>query len=427
MSKKSRILFYILPLIVLALFVLAFVLFIPRPSSEEATGSCYLADEAFEIVEVEKDEFGFPLDDYRVEQGVVGARQTLSHILENLGKTRLEIHQIAHSMQGVFDPRRVRRGNHFYTYFADDTISAPAYFIYEISDLDYVVLDFSDSLSVKRGQKEVVVREKKAAGIIHSSLWNTMMDQGLHPDLVFFMARVLAWSVDFYRIESGDRFKVLYSEQYVGDRSIGVSRVDAVHFRHRGQEVEAYRFISDTINGYFDGDGNNMRKTFLQAPLEVGRISSRYSHSRLHPIHGDRRPHYGTDYAAPHGTPIIAVGDGVITRTSYTRGNGNYVRIRHNSVYETQYLHMSRFASGIKPGVRVSQGDVIGYVGSTGMATGPHVCFRFWKNGRQVDHLRLDFPSGDPLPEALMDAFVMQRDEHRAALNTLSFEEIVRL
>ncbi len=257
--------------------------------------------------------------------------------------------------------------------------------------------------------------------MIHSSLWNTMMDQGLHPDLVIYLSRVLAWSVDFYRIESGDLFKVLYSEEYVGDRSVGVSRIKAVHFLHRGREIEAYRFVSDTINGYFDSDGNNMRKTFLQAPLEFGgRISSRYSHSRLHPIHGDRRPHYGTDYAAPHGTPILAVGDGVISRTSYTRGNGNYVRIRHNAVYETQYLHMSRFATGIKPGHRVSQGDVIGYVGSTGMATGPHVCFRFWKNGQQVDHLRLDFPSGDPLPEAYIDAFIAQRDQYRAELSKIS-------
>ncbi len=424
MRDKSGILLYILPVLVLVLFVLSYVVFIARPSADAPTGTCYLVDDAPEIVEVESDEFGFPLGEYRVEQGVVGSRQTLSHILENLGKTRQEIHQIAESMQQVFDPRRVRRGNHYYTYFADDTIPAPTYFIYEISDLDYVILDFSDSLRVERGQKEVSVKKKKASGVIRTSLWNTMMEHGLHPDLVIHMARVLAWSVDFYRIESGDRFKVLYSEQYVGDRSIGVSRVDAVHFIHRGREIEAYRFVSDTINGYFDGDGNNMRKTFLRAPLEVGRITSRYSHSRLHPIHGDRRPHYGTDYAAPHGTPILAVGDGVITRTSYTRGNGNYVRIRHNAVYETQYLHMSRFATGIKPGVRVSQGDVIGYVGSTGMATGPHVCFRFWKNGQQVDHLRLDFPSGDPLPEAYMNEFFVQRDLYRDKLSTILNDDV---
>ena len=423
MRNRSRILIYILPVAVLALFVLSYVVFIPRPSANEPAGTCYFADDIPEIVDVEFDEFGIPIGNYRVEQGVVGPRQTLSHILENLGKTRQEIHQIAQTMQKVFDPRRVRRGNHYYTYFADHAIPAPTYFIYEISDLDYVMLEFSDSLQVTRGQKELNEREKKAAGIIHSSLWNTMMEQGLHPDLVIHMSRVLAWSVDFYRIESGDRFKVLYSEQYVGDRSIGVSRVDAVHFIHRGREIEAYRFVSDTINGYFDGDGNNMRKTFLRAPLEFGRITSRYSHSRLHPIHGDRRPHYGTDYAAPHGTPILAVGDGVITRTSYTRGNGNYVRIRHNAVYETQYLHMSRFATGIKPGVRVSQGDVIGYVGSTGLATGPHVCFRFWKNGQQIDHLRLEFPSGDPLPEVYIDAFTIQRERYRTELSTIHLDD----
>jgi len=199
--------------------------------------------------------------------------------------------------------------------------------------------------------------------------------------------------------------------------------VEAVYFYHGGREIEGYRFEQDTIKGYFDGDGVNLRRVFLRAPIEYGRISSRYSHSRLHPIHGDRRPHLGTDYAAPHGTPILAVGDGVVTRASYTAGNGNYVRIRHNSVYETQYLHMSRFATGIRPGTRVSQGDVIGYVGSTGLATGPHVCFRFWKNGRQVDHLRLEFPSGDPLPEVYMETFLEKVDSLGSRMDALTFSE----
>ncbi len=424
MHKKR--LFFVLPVLILTGLFLT-VAFLNTSGKQQTNDTVSFVEEVFGEEVVEVDEFGFPLGNYRVEQGTVGARQTLSHVLGDYGFNHSEIFTIAASMKDVFDPRRIRRGNNYFGYFSTDSLDALNYFIYEITDLDYVILDFRDSLMITRGQKEVTQVDKSASGTIYSSLWNTLMDQGLHPELVMHMARVMAWSVDFYRIEAGDRFKVLYAEDYVGERSVGVSRIDAVHFIHRGHEHEAYRFEADTINGYFDAKGNNMRKTFLRAPLEFGRISSRYSHSRLHPIHGDRRPHYGTDYAAPHGTPILAVGDGVITRTSYTRGNGNYVRIRHNAVYETQYLHMSRFATGMKPGVRVSQGDVIGYVGSTGMATGPHVCFRFWKNGQQVDHLRMEFPSGDPLPEDFMEAFIVVRDEYKAELEKLGFDDIAKL
>ncbi len=427
MQLNSKTAFYLLPLLVLLAFVLAIIVFKPLEISDTTCENLVYHDEASLIFKdtLEYDEFGFPLGVFRVEHNRVRPRQTLSHILSAFEFSPQEINTVAGIMQDVFNPRRIRRGNNYFGYFENDSTNSLRYFVYEISDLDFVVVEFGDSIIAGRGQKEVVTQEKQASGIIHSSLWNTIMQHGLHPELVYHMARVLAWSVDFYRIEAGDRFKVLYAEDYVGDRSVGVSGIDAVYFVHRGREIEAYRFDSDTIRGYYDEDGNNMRKTFLRAPIEFGRISSRYSHSRLHPIHGDRRPHLGTDYAAPHGTPILAVGDGVVTRASYTRGNGNYVRIRHNAVYETQYLHMSRFASGIRPGTRVSQGDVIGYVGSTGLATGPHVCFRFWKNGQQVDHLRLEFPSGDPLPDEYMEEFKQLRNRKKDILDSIVFDELI--
>ena len=428
MRLNSRTTFYLLPLLVLLIFVLAvFVLKPPGVSNPSCDDLVYYDGASLIYADtIDYDEFGFPIGAFRVKHDRVGSRQTLSHILSAFDFSPQEINTVAGKMQDVFNPRRIRRGNNYFGYFENDSTDALMYFVYEISDLDFVVVEFGDSIIASRGQKEVVTQEKQASGIIHSSLWNTMMQHGLHPELVIYMSRVLAWSVDFYRIEAGDRFKVLYSEDYVGDRPVGVSGIDAVYFVHRGREIEAFRFESDSINGYYDAAGNNMRKTFLRAPIEFGsRISSRYSHSRLHPIHGDRRPHLGTDYAAPHGTPILAVGDGVVTRTSYTRGNGNYVRIRHNAVYETQYLHMSRFASGIRPGTQVSQGDVIGYVGSTGLATGPHVCFRFWKNGQQVDHLRLEFPSGDPLPEEYMKEFKQLKDRKKSILDNISFDELI--
>ena len=374
---------------------------------------------------VARDEFGFTKGTYRIEEGVVRRGQTLSHLLSRFDFGPADVDRIARTMEDVFSPRRIRGGNNYYGYYNQDTdtLSELCYFVYEISDLDYLVVDFRDSLDIFRGEKEVTNISREASGVIRSSLWNTIVENDLPQELVIHMARILAWTVDFYRIESGDRFKVLYEEAHVGERPVGVSRIDAVYFMHRGSEIEGFHFAADTIDGYFDRDGNSLQKVFLRAPLEYGRISSRYSQSRLHPIHGDRRPHLGTDYAAPHGTPILAVGDGTVTRASYTSGNGNYVRIRHNSVYETQYLHMSRFASGIRPGARVEQGEVIGYVGSTGLATGPHVCFRFWQNGQQVDHLRLEFPSGDPLPEDYMDAFTQIRDSRRKKLESVTFEK----
>ena len=351
------------------------------------------------------DIFGLPADGYQRAEARVRRGQTLSHIFGNLGFTSRQIHDLSKHMTPVFRPSRIRQGNVYHTYMKGDSAQVLDYLVYEINAVDYLLFDFTDSVRISRESRPVTTSPAEAGGVIRSSLWNTVVNNDIHPELVLHMSRVLAWSVDFHRVREGDSFQVLYTEEFIGDQRHGVAQVDAVRFVHRGREMEAFRFESDTLTGYYDREGNNVRKAFLRAPLEFVRISSRYSHSRLHPIHGDRRPHLGTDYAAPHGTPILAVGDGMVTRASYTSGNGNYVRIRHTSVYETQYLHMSRFASGIQPGARVEQGDVIGYVGSTGLATGPHVCFRFWKNGQQVDHLRLEFPSGDPLPETYMDDF----------------------
>ncbi len=420
--KKYALRFFLYFTASVLIFILAAKVLLPDNDTEHSLqaeeASSNPAEESVTL-----DIFGLPEGDYVVEEGVVGRGQTLSHILESVGFSHTEIDRIAREMSPVFNPRRIRRGNNFFSYYRPDSTDVLRYFIYEISDLEYVKLDFQDSVRVKKGEKEVTTMSREASGIINYSLWDTMLDNDLHPELVIEMSKILAWSVDFYRIDSGDRFKVLFNEQYVGDDMVGVEQVKAIYFMHRGKEIEGYYFEKDTVSGYFAPDGENLRKMFLQAPLEFGRISSRYSHSRVHPIHGDRRPHYGTDYAAPRGTPILAVGDGVVTRRAYTRGNGYYVRIRHNAVYETQYLHLSRFADGINEGTNVSQGDVIGYVGSTGMATGPHVCFRFWENGRQVDHLRLDLPSGEPLPEAYMDEFVKIRDQYKAVLDDIVFEE----
>ena len=421
MKRKRFFSFPVFLLVSLLIYTAAWFLLMADDEQRETVADMQ-DDLAAEVLE-ELDVFGLAIGTYRIEQAVVKRNQTLSHMLARFGLGAVEADITARAMQDVFSPRRIRSGNRYHGYFSNDSVEKLQYFIYEINDLDYVIIDYREGVSASLGSKKVDAVQREAAGVIRSSLWQSMMDLSLHPELVMHLPRILAWSVDFHRVQSGDRFKILYVENHVAGQAVGVSHVEAVYFYHGGREIEGYRFEQDTIKGYFDGDGVNLRRVFLRAPIEYGRISSRYSHSRLHPIHGDRRPHLGTDYAAPHGTPILAVGDGVVTRASYTAGNGNYVRIRHNSVYETQYLHMSRFATGIRPGTRVSQGDVIGYVGSTGLATGPHVCFRFWKNGRQVDHLRLEFPSGDPLPEVYMETFLEKVDSLGSRMDALTFSE----
>lgn len=373
-------------------------------------------------VEVVLDEFGFPEGEFFIEGKTVNANQTLSHILSGFNISSEMISNIVDSMTEIFNPRRIKAGQAYYGYYTNEAEPQLQYFVYEISMLEFLKIGFSDTLTIERHQKEVTTQARTASGIINSSLWNTLTANNLSQELAIRLSEVLAWEVDFYRIQQGDRFKVYYEESFVGDKSVGIPRINAVYFLNQGREIYGFFFEQDSVSGFFNPDGENLRKVFLKAPLEFGRITSRYSNSRLHPVLRYRRPHHGTDYAAPHGTPILAVGDGVVTAAAYNSGNGNYVRIRHNSVYETQYLHMSRFGKGIKPGTRVTQGQVIGYVGSTGLATGPHVCFRFSKNGQPIDHLREEFPSADPLPVEYHVQFFEIRDRLMKVLEQIEFE-----
>ncbi len=413
-------LIYILAALSLVVILVFSILYYLRSKS-------HLDEEEIAVAEPEMvfDEYGFEEGHYWVQSEVVRSGQTLSHILATFNLSPITIHTIVDRMQEVFNPRRIRAGQTYHGYYAPGGPDSLQYFVYEISMLEYLKIGFGDSLSVERGEKEVTTLSRTASGVISSSLWSTLTANQLSPELAIRLSEVLAWEVDFYRIQKGDRFKVVYQESYVGDKPVGIPNIDAVYFVHQGREIHGFHFEADTISGFFNPQGENLRKVFLKAPLEFGRITSRFSHSRLHPILNHRRPHYGTDYAAPHGTPILAVGDGVVTETAYNSGNGNYVRIRHNSVYETQYLHMSRFGAGIRPGTRVTQGQVIGYVGATGLATGPHVCFRFWKNGQQVDHLREEFPSADPLHPDYHEQFFQIRDHFTKELEAIQFTEEV--
>ncbi|MFW5792669.1 MAG: M23 family metallopeptidase [Bacteroidota bacterium] len=416
---KNKTLYYsiLTILAVLIVFLLGAIILKTQTISEDLT--------VYEYDLPEFDDYGIEQEDYVITSGTVKNHQTLSQILSQYDLDYPLIIDVINKTGEWFDVRKIRAGNNYLAYLESDSINLPRYFIYDISKFEFIKVCFYDSVQVVRESKEIRNLPKTASGIINSSLWHTLNESNLHPELAIEMSEILAWSVDFHRIFAGDRFKVIYDEQYIGEESVGVSSIDAIYFLHQDREIYGFNFESDTISGFFDHEGDNLRKVFLKAPLKFGRITSRYSHNRFHPIHKVRRPHYGTDYAAPAGTPILAVGDGVVTEATYRGGNGNYVKIRHNSIYDTQYLHMSRFAKGIRPGRRVQQGEVIGYVGMTGDATGPHVCFRFWKNGKQVDHLREDFPSADPLPEKYYAEFFKIKDSLILRLEEIRFEEVL--
>ncbi len=370
-------------------------------------------------------QFGLPVDSFDVTKAVVKRGESFGNILLNAGVDYAVIHRIAEKFKDVFDVRYLRSGKP-YTLFQEgaDSLKKPRYFVYQPSLTDYYVFDLSDSAKVVRGQKDVTVKVREITGEINSSLYQALVNKGGSPELAMELSTTYAWSIDFFRIQKGDYFKVIYEEKFIDDTvSVGVGRLLAADFNHGGRSFYSFFYQNgeDYID-HFDEKGNTLRKAFLKAPLKFSRISSRYSPRRFHPVLKRMKSHLGTDYAAPHGTPIMATADGTVIAASYTRGNGNYVKIRHNSTYTTQYLHMSKFARGMSKGKVVRQGDVIGYVGSTGLATGPHVCYRFWVNGKQVDPYRQDLPEADPIKAEFKEDYFAKMEVLKQRLDEMPVE-----
>ena len=365
------------------------------------------SQELDEIILTEEinEEYGFVTDSFLVVKDEVRKNQNLAEILLQYGVPYETIDKIAKASKEVFDVRKLAAGKPYTIFCTKDSSGYATCFIYEANPRDYVVFNLRDSLHVYMGQKPIEKRTQFVKGTVNSSLYVDLQKRGADPVLAIELSEIYAWTIDFYRIQKGDAFEILYTENFVEGQSIGVDRILSCTFTHYDKPIKAYFFEEEGEKGYFDEKGNNLKRAFLKAPVKFSRISSGYTMKRFHPVQKRFKAHLGTDYAAPTGTPIVAVGDGVISEAKYKPNNGNYVKMRHNSIYETQYLHMSKIKAGIKPGTRVHQGDVIGYVGSTGLATGPHVCFRFWKNGKQVDHRRLELPSAQPIAENLMAKF----------------------
>lgn len=370
--------------------------------------------------------YGYVIDSMEVVHKSVKRNEFLANILSDHNIPYENIRLLSERSKGIFDIRKlgVRKSYELICY-NDDNKTAKA-MIYHPNEIDYVVFNLEDSIYVKTGSKEVITREMTSSGIIYNSLAVTMDENGLRPQLTNDLADIFAWEVDFFRLYPGDRFKLIYEEQFVDGVSVGYGDIKGAVFEHADEMYYAFYFEQGSGIEYFDAEGNSLRKTFLKYPVKFSRISSRYSGRRFHPVQKRYKSHKGTDFAAPQGTPIRSVGDGVVTEARYSKYNGNYVKIKHNSVYSTQYLHMVKMASGIRPGVKVKQGQTIGFVGHTGLAKGNHVCYRFWKYGQQVDALRVDLPSSEPVQDSLVTDYNVVVNNLKAALNSISYpvEEI---
>lgn len=394
---------------------------LPKAEQSSYSASAPIQLSAFPLV-VPTLKYGFALDTMHLQQQTIENGQFLADLLLNKELDYPTIEQLVKNAEGVFDVRKIRTGKPLSFLYRDSTQQAD-YMVYEPSVYEYVVFQLKDDLKVEKFEKEVETTVHAHAGVIESSLWNAMVDNGMSFELTSKMEDALQWSVDFHHLQKQDAFKLVYDQNYIEGEAVGVGQVYAAYYKNYDNEYHAIYFDNGKHQGYYDLEGRPMKSSFLKSPVKYSRISSYFNLNRFHPILKRRRPHLGTDYAAPYGTPIYAVGNGVVTKASYTKGNGRFVKIKHDDTYETQYLHMQKFAQGIRPGVHVKQGQVIGYVGSTGLATGPHVCFRFWKNGRQVNHLKLNFPPPEPLPEADLPAFYKVRDEYMAQLDGLEFKQ----
>ena len=343
--------------------------------------------------------YGVAVKDYIVESNSVKSGTTLSDILYPAGISYSQIDELIQNSNEIFNVRNLRPNHNYHFFFGNDSLKKLRYFVYEINKIDYVKYNFADSIRAVLGHREVVHDTLIKEGIINSSLWLSMKKSGTDPNLALYLADIYAWTIDFYGIQKGDKYKVVYVVNRIDSSYIGIEKVLSSKFTHSGHDFYALRFLQDSVEDFFDEKGGSLRRTFLKAPLKFSRISSRFSNNRLHPVYKIRRPHHGVDYAAPTGTPVRAIGDGKVTKAAWSGGYGRRVVVKHNSTYTTGYAHLSRYGKGIKAGVFVKQGQVIGYVGMSGTATGPHLDFRFYKNGTAVNPLKVKSPPAVPIKD----------------------------
>ncbi len=379
--------------------------------------------------------YGFDLNDFDVIQDTIKNGDSFGELMLQNKVDYPKIAKIAEVFRDTFDVRKIRVGKPYLILKSKDSIATTQIFIYENDAINYTVIDFRDTVVAYRDQKQVRYVEREASGVIETTLSDAILAQNIDYYVTHELSEIYAWTIDFFRLQKGDKFKVIYKEKYINDSVYaGSEPIEAAYFEHNGTPLYAFAYENDSLKNvidYFDDEANNLRRTFLRAPVKFSRISSKYNLKRRIRYYGYKvRPHKGTDYAAPIGTPIMATADGVVTESTRKGGNGKYVKIRHNGTYSTQYLHMRQ--QNVKRGEFVRQGDVIGWIGMTGNTGGPHVCYRFWRNGRQVDPLREKLPEAEPLPEPLRPAYYEFINPKKAQLDCIEYhvhpeDEIVTL
>ncbi|MGB5665737.1 MAG: peptidoglycan DD-metalloendopeptidase family protein [Maribacter sp.] len=371
-------------------------------------------------------QYGFNLDDFTVQQDTVKSGDSFGELMLENKVGYPKIAKISEDFKDTFDVRKIRVGKPYVILKSKDTTQTAQFFIYENDAINFTVIDLRDSVVAYKDKKHVKFVEREASGIIETSLSEAILDQGIDYNVTNNLSEVYAWTIDFFRLQKGDKFKVIYKEKYINDSIYaGAEPIESAYFEHNGKPIYAFAYESDSLKNiidYFDEEANNLRRTFLRAPVKFSRISSKYNLKRRIRYYGYKlRPHKGTDYAAPIGTPIMATADGTVTESTRKGGNGKYVKVRHNGTYSTQYLHMKK--QNVKRGEFVRQGDVIGWVGMTGNTGGPHVCYRFWRNGRQVDPLKEELPQAEPLAETLRPDYFEFIGPKKDQLDCIEFVE----
>ena len=389
--------------------------------------SCTKKDEVWSEVKTKpiskKKEFGFTYSDFNVVQDTLKSGDTFGSIIQKQNIGDKKVFELVEQIKDSFDVRSIRNNKPYTLLRSKNKTKELLVFVYQPDALHYYVVDLRDSIAkAYKKTKPITIKRRTIGGVLKSSLSETLESANVEGGLASRIAKIYAWSIDFFKLKRGDRFAITFTERYINDSIYdGVDSLEASFFEYKGKIIYAFPFVANPSSNrieYYDEEGKGLKNFFLKTPIKFSRLSSRFSASRFHPVQLTWKAHKGTDYAAPHGTPITTTASGVVEQTGYTAGNGNFVKVKHNGTYSTQYLHMSRIL--VRRGQRVTQGQPIGLVGSTGLATGPHVCYRFWKNGVQVDPLRLKLPNGEPLTGATKDRFFKQITSLKFELDSIA-------
>lgn len=419
-SNNSRL--FILVIIVLVVIIVLLILKLKPEQDTEAAG----AVPAHLIVDEPNMAYGFNLDSFELVHGSIEHNQIFSNLISPFGVSQAFISELADSAKNIMPLRKIQSGKNYVILLSKDSSQTAQYFIYEKNPIDFVVYTLYHPIEVYEDHREVDTIISTTSGLITTSLWADMAESGSSPLLISAVSEIYEWDINFFAINKGDKYKIIYEETIVEGEVVGIGKIIAAWFEYSKENYYAFYFIQDDREDYYDNKGMNLRKMLLRAPLKFSRVSSGFSNSRFHPILKRYRPHHGVDYSAPYGTPVHSVGDGVVISAGYSGGAGNMVKIQHNATYTTAYLHLSRYAKGVRKGAKVKQSDVIGYVGSSGLSTGPHLDYRIWKNGSAINPLTLKLPPIESVSDSNLADFTLIKDSLTIELNKIPTPEYLQ-